>query len=249
MEVTSTNNTIFPSVSTTQTANSIQSNDSSFDSILNNQSLTSESTKKETFRVVAFIDKYNGFSSLSPTDEKIFREILSDDKLTMAEMKSLTYEQVQEIDKFLIPSFTNAPPNEVPIVKNVDFKMLGMLQAAKMTDDEDFNRALFETVQTIDDPIEMGYFFHRLSGNLGWNDKTCLIPERDIPELRKKSEKENWKILDYKKFIKANIKEYEDLIKNPITSDEDKKLFIKLFNDFVILEKKHNEIKDKYKYI
>ena len=72
MEVTSTN-TIYSSVSTSQTANSIQSNDSSFDSILNNQSLTSESTKKETFRVVAFIDKYNGFSSLSPTDEKIFK--------------------------------------------------------------------------------------------------------------------------------------------------------------------------------
>lgn len=37
--------------------------------------------------------------------------------------------------------------------------MLGMLQAVKMTDDEDSNRSLFETVQTIDEPIEMGYFF------------------------------------------------------------------------------------------
>lgn len=246
MEISSTNSSIYSAVSISQTVNNIETNNSSFDSILNNQSTTSQSTKKETFRVVAFIDKYNGFSSLSPTDEKIFREILSDDKLTMAEMKSLTYEQVQKIDKFLIPSFTNASPNEVPIVKNVDFKMQGMLQATKMTDDEDFNRALFETVQTIDDPIEMGYFFHRLSGNLGWNDKTCFIRERDIPELRKDSTNEDWKILDYKKFIKANIKEYEDLIKNPITSDEDRKLFQKLLKDFILLEKNHNKIKEKY---
>ena len=65
--------------STTQTNST---NTANFDSYLSN---TNEKTtpNNQTSKVVAFIDKYNGFSSLSATDEKIFRDILSDDKLTM----------------------------------------------------------------------------------------------------------------------------------------------------------------------
>ena len=44
------------------------------------------------------------------------------------------------------------------------------------------------------------------------------------------------------------VKEYDELVKNPITSDEDIKLYQKLLNDYIILQKNHNEIKDKYKY-
>lgn len=247
MEI-STNNTIYSSASTSQTTSNTQNVSNTFNTLLNNQSTTSEPTKKEIFRVVAFIDKYNGFSSLSPTDEKIFREILSDDNLTMEEVKSLSYEQVQKIDKFLIPSFTNASPNEIPIVKNVDFKMQGMLQAVKMTDNEDFNKALFETVQTIDDPIEMGDFFHRLSDSLGWNDKTHLIPERDIPEFKNNSTNEDWKILDYKKFIEANITRLNAILKNPVY-DEDKPMYQKVLTCFTTLGKDYSEVSNKTKYI
>lgn len=48
--------------------------------------------------------------------------------------------------------------------------------------------------------------------------------------------------------MEALVKEYDELVKNPITSDEDRKLYQKLLNDYIILQKNHNEIKDKYKY-
>lgn len=246
MEIISTNNNIYSSIMATPTSIT-QNENGSFDTLLNTPS--SETTeKKEIFRVVAFIDKYTSFSSLSPIEEKIFREILSDDKFTLSEIQSLSFEQVKKLGEFLDSALygSGISADKIPLVKGTDIKIGAMFTATRMTDNENFNRALFKTVQTIDDQIEMMYFFDKLSGNLGWNDKTCLIPERDDPELRKNSTKENWEIVDYKKFMDALVKEYDALVKNPITSDEDRNLYQKLLNDYILLQKNHNEIKDKY---
>ena len=55
-------------------------------------------------------------------------------------------------------------------------------------------------------------------------------------------------ILDYKKFIESIVKEYENLIKNPISSDEEIVRYQKLLNDYLLLGKNHDEIKNKAKY-
>lgn len=248
MEVASSTNSIYSDISTSQ-ALTTQNTRNSFDAYLNTQTLeiSPNTTKKETFRVVAFLEKYNGFSSLTPTDQKIFKEILSDDKLTMEEMKSLNYEQIKKINDFIFLTFSNASSGEAPIIKGINFKIDGMLRAVKMTDNEDFNKSILETVQTIDDEIESMNFFDQLSDSLGWNDKTTLIPERDVPELRKKSTEENWKITDYKKFIEANIAELNKLLRNSIIQNEDKKLYQELLNNFMGLEKNYNKVnKPKY---
>lgn len=246
MEVTSTN-TNYSSIITAPTSTT-QSGNGSFDTLLNTS--TSETTeKKQIFRVVAFIDKYTSFSSLSPTEEKIFREILSDDYFTLEEIQSLSFEQVKKLGDFLDSALygSGISADKIPLVKGTDIKIGAMFQATRMTDNEDFNRALFKTVQTIDEQIEMMYFFHKLSGNLGWNDKTCLIPERDDPELRKNSTKENWEILDYKKFIEASMYELNELLKNQVIPNEDKMKYQELLNIFTVLQKNHNEIITKQK--
>jgi hypothetical protein len=249
MEISTTTNDIYSSISTLQTSTN-QNNSNTFDIYLSNQTQETllNTPTKETFKVVAFIDKYNGFSSLSSIDEKIFRDILSDDKLTLEEIKSLSYEQVKKIDNFLVFGFTSGiSPDEIPLVKSTDFKIGAMVHATKMTDNEDFNKALFETVQTIDDQMECMNFFDKLSDNLGWNDKTCLIPERDDPELRKNSTKQNWEILDYKKFIEASMYELNELLKNQVIPNEDKMKYQELLNIFTVLQKNHNEIITKQK--
>lgn len=249
MEISTTTNDIYSSISTLQTSSN-QNNSNTFDTYLNNQTQETllNTPTKETFKVVAFIDKYNGFSSLSSIDEKIFRDILSDDKLTLEEIKSLSYEQVKKIDNFLVFGFTSGiSPDEIPLVKSTDFKIGAMVHATKMTNNEDFNKALFETVQTIDDQMECMNFFDKLSDNLGWNDKTRLIPERDDPELRKNSTKQNWEILDYKKFIEASMYELNELLKNQVIPNEDKMKYQELLNIFTVLQKNHNEIITKQK--
>lgn len=212
----------------------------------------------QTSKVVAFIDKYNGFSSLFPTDEKIFRDILSDDKFTMEEMQSLTYEQVQKIGDFLTPTYVgNIPDNEfadfmstVPIVKVTDSKIGSMLRAVKMTDNEEFNKALFKTVQTIDDDMERMNLLSEVSDNLGWNDKTTLIPERDVPELRKDSTKENWEIKDYKSFIQTMLTKYKEIYESPAiqSSPESLERYEKLLKSLSTLGKNHEEVISKTKY-
>ena len=103
MEVTSTNNSIYSSVSTSQTATTTQNASSSFDTLVNNQAQETISPSKmaRTPKIVEFLDRYNKFSTLSQTDEKIFREILSDNKLTKEEADSLSFEQVERISTLL----------------------------------------------------------------------------------------------------------------------------------------------------
>ncbi|MDX9743297.1 MAG: hypothetical protein RBT59_05720 [Arcobacteraceae bacterium] len=212
---------------------------------LNNpeKTATDATSKQEKFRVVAFIDKYNGFSSLSATDEKIFRDILADDTYTMNEIQSLSYEQVKKFNNYLAFGLASGiSPDEIPVLKSTDFRAGAMLHATQITDNEDFNKALFQTVQTFDDQIEYMNFIARLSDSLGWNDKTHLIPERDNPELRKESTEEDWEIKNYTKFIASNIKELHILLKNPIFTNEDKELYRKLLNNFLVLQKDYEKI-------
>lgn len=250
MEISSINS--YGAISSSQTSTTQSVNSNSFDTYLKNQTqeTIATTTKKETFKVVAFLDKYDSFSSLSSTDEKIFREILADDKYTMEEMQSLDYEQVKKFGNFLESSLygSGVSAYEIPLAKCTDLKAGAMLYAVKITDNEEFNKALFQTVQTIDDQMEMMNFFSRLSDSLGWNDKTCLIPERDDPELRKDSSNEDWEIKSYKRFIEANIKELNELLRNPIIDNEEKESYRTLLNDFLILQKNHDEVKNKARY-
>ncbi len=258
MQISTTNNSIYSSVSTTQTSNT-QTTNSSFNALVNTNNQDTTTTTEKPSRIIAFIDKHNGFSSLSPTDEKIFRSILSDDKFTMEEANSLSYEQLQKIDKFLLGGdTTNASFDEIPIVNVTDNKIGAMLKATMMTDNTDFNKSLFKTVQTIDDNIERMDFFDRLSDTLGFNDNTeatrAIIARTNDAKLKAELKKkylpqdDNWKINDYSKFITTNISELNAILKNPVY-DEDKPMYLKLLNNFTILQKNYSEISNQPKYI
>ena len=69
----STNSSIYSAVSTTLTASSTQNTNSSFNTLVNTQNQETTTTTARTPKIVEFLDARNGFSSLSPTDEKIFR--------------------------------------------------------------------------------------------------------------------------------------------------------------------------------
>ena len=254
MVITTNTSSIYSSVSTSRTATTTQNTGSSFNTLVNTQNQETITTTEKPSRIIAFIDKHNGFSSLSPTDEKIFRSILSDDKFTMEEANSLSYEQLQKIDKFLLGGdTTNASPNEIPIVNVTDNKIGAMIKATQMTDNIDFNKSLFKTVQTIDNNIERMDFFDRLSDTLGFNDNTeitrAIIARTNDAELKKKylPQDDNWKINDYNKFITTNISELNAILKNPVY-DEDKPMYLKLLNNFTTFQKNYSEIANQSKY-
>ena len=117
MEISSTNTSIYSAVSTTQTSNT-QNTSSAFNTLVNTQNQETTTTTARTPKIVEFLDARNGFSSLSPTDEKIFRDILSDNKLTKEEANSLSFEQVERITTLLLPSgLSDEEINSMPIVQ------------------------------------------------------------------------------------------------------------------------------------
>jgi hypothetical protein len=138
--------------STSQTTTT-QSTSSSFDTLLNtqNQDTVSSTTTVRTPKIVEFLDRYNKFSTLSPTDEKIFREILSDNKITKEEANSLSYEQIERISDLLTinSSLSKEEIDSIPIVQ-----MGVSLTATRTTGDRQFNEAFYNTLKEIDSPMD-----------------------------------------------------------------------------------------------
>ena len=158
----STNSSIYSAVSTTLTASSTQNTNSSFNTLVNTQNQETTTTTARTPKIVEFLDARNGFSSLSPTDEKIFRDILSDNKLTKEEANSLSYEQVERIAILLRQS--DLPDEEwksMPIVER------GVnLTVTTATSNRQFNEAFYNTLKELDS-ADAAILNHEVTNNLG----------------------------------------------------------------------------------
>lgn len=246
MEITSTNSSIYSTVSTSQTTN-IQNTNSSFNTLVNtqNQETIPISKMPRTPKIVEFLDRYNKFSTLSPTDEKIFREILSDNKLTKEEADSLNYEQVERISDLLT---TNLPLSKeefdtMPIVQmGVD------LIATRVTGNRQFNEAFYNTLKELN-PKEEQLLRSEVDNNLGqlylgkelkatfeyWGSYLANPWEYDKMNA------------NFGKFIKDVKSHHEAIISNPKVPDVIKKQFQDIVDVYNVLEKNYNEVINKTK--
>ena len=121
----------------------------------------------EQGRFLQYMDKYNAFDSLSEKDRKVFREILKDDKVTMAEIDSLSYSQAEMFLDYTFPP-TNLPKeefNKAPIV-NIPNQAVDMLFATRTTNDKTFNEALYRTAREIDDDSYRRTIFREVKTNV-----------------------------------------------------------------------------------
>ena len=247
MEISSTNNSIYSSVSTTQTATTTQNTSSSFDTLVNNQAQETISPSKmaRTPKIVEFLDRYNKFSTLSPTDEKIFREILSDNKLTKEEADSLSFEQVERISNLLT---TNLPLSKeefdaMPIVQwGVD------LIATRATGNRQFNEAFYNTLKELT-PEKQHILESEVHNNLGqlylgkelkatfeyWGSYLANPWEYDKMNA------------DFGKFIQDVKSHHEAIISNPKVPDVIKKQFQDIVDVYNVLEKNYNQVLSKAK--
>ena len=248
MEISSTNSSIYSSVSTTQTATTTQNTNSSFNTLVNNsnqETTTTSSTNKVYKKINDFLDARNGFSSLSPTDQKIFRDILSDNKLTKEEADNLSYEQVERISNLLT---TNLPLSKeefdaMPIVQmGVD------LIATRITGNRQFNEAFYNTLKEIDSPMDAKKLEGEVYYNLGELYKgTSYRPTFDMGLSANPWEFENMNA-DFGKFIKDVINHHEAIIADPKVADIIKPQYQDIVDLYSILEKNYNQVLSKTKY-
>ena len=246
MEISSTNSNVYSAISTSQTSTT-QSANSSFNTLLNtqNQDATSSTTTARTPKIVEFLDARNGFSSLSPTDKKIFKDILSDNKLTKEEANSLSYEQVERISNLLT---TNLPLSKeefdaMPIVQmGVD------LISTRATGNRQFNEAFYNTLKEIDSPMDAKKLEGEVYYNLGELYKgTSYRPTFDMGLSANPWEFENMNA-DFGKFIKDVINHHEAIIADPKVVDIIKPQYQDIVDLYSILQKNYNQVLNKTKY-
>ena len=246
MEIT-TNSSIYTAVSTSQTSNTnTQNTSSSFNALVNTQNQETTTTTARTPKIVEFLDARNGFSSLSPTDEKIFRNILSDNKLTKEEANSLSYEQVERIRDLISPAkLTKEEMYSMPIVQSgVD------LIATQTTGNRQFNEAYYNTLKELDDK-DASILRNEVENNLGqlftgkelratFQYKDCyLVNPWEYKDID----------VDFSKFIKDVKSHHEAIIAKHKGDDEIKKQFQDIVDVYNVLEKNYNQVLSKTKYI
>ncbi len=250
MEITSTNTSIYSSISTSQTASTTQNTSNSFNTLVNSQNqdttTTTASTNKVYKKINDFLDAHNGYASLSPTDEKIFRDILSDNKLTKEEADSLSYEQVEKIAKLL--TLSRCSGDEWKKTAPVVFSDVDLIATTK-TSNRQFNEAYYNTMKELPDE-QKGILESEVDNNL-----VQLYLGR---ELRATFQYEGsylgnlWEFenrdADFGKFIKDVKSHHEAIIANHKADDEIKKQFQDIVDVYNVLEKNYNQVLSKTKY-
>lgn len=251
MEITSTNTSIYSSISTSQTASNTntQNTSSSFNTLVNNSNqdtTTTSSTTPKTSRIVNFLEKFNKLNSLSSTDEKIFRDLLSDDKLTKEEVKTLSFEQIERIRDLIFPgSLTEEEKNSMPMVQVVGVDLL----ATRLTGNKQFNEALFNTTLDLstEDADRLIGEVHNNLGQLYLGRELKATFQYTGSNLANPWEYEDMDA-DFGKFIKDVINHHEAIIANHKADDEIKKQFQDIVDVYNVLEKNYNQVLNKTKY-
>ncbi|MDD2896410.1 MAG: hypothetical protein PHG81_10400 [Aliarcobacter sp.] len=245
MEISSTNSSAYSAISSSQTSTT-QSENNSFDTLLNTQTQETIPPSKmpRTPKIVEFLDRYNKFSTLSPTDEKIFREILSDNKLTKEEADSLSYEQVERISDLLT---TNLPLSKEEFGAMPIVQMGVTLTATRATGDRQFNEAFYNTLKEIDSPMDNRKLSGEVYTNLGeLYNGTEYNATFNFPDSAQLWDFENMQA-DYGKFIKDVINHHEAIIADPKVTSVIKPQYQEIVDLYKILQKNYNEVISKAK--
>lgn len=257
MQITNQYNYRINSNATTQTNGSNTAN--SFESHLDNKKAF-ENTKLLTSNILAFIDKHSGFSSVSSENEKLFREILADDEISMKEVKNLTYEQAKALNEFQKISMNLDTSTYIPVYKYEE-GVSDILLATTITYDEKFNQAFFQTLNTMNNYKEINDFFDEVSDSLGYNNRYMVVPEPKeeyfaqltAMEIEKYKDYPNpeaymidythWEIKDFDGFIQSMLKDYKQRSQSPLYPLEQSLRYKNVYQHLLNLENKYEEIK------
>ena len=244
------------STSSTQQTNN-QDTTNSFESYLENDKEQLANTKLLTSNIISFIDKNNGFSSLSAENEKLFREILADDTISVKEVQKLDYEQAKAFNEFLQKSMNLDTSTYIPVYKVEENFISNALRATTITYNEDFNKAFFETLKNINNNKENEDFYNEVSNSLGFNNKYVLVPEPKEEYFEKLTEMERekykdyqnpekyiidytkWEIKDYDSFIQSMLADYKERSSNPLYPLEQSLRYKNVFQHLLTLEENY----------
>ena len=202
----------------------------------------------------SILEENNAFSSLSKEEETLFRYVLEDDKISNEEIKNLTYEQMNKLNN--IVNSVSQQVGGVALVNGIEtFSM------SNITNNNDFNKALFDTLKTIENDTYKLVFSLDLGGKLGYNNTSFnKVDIEQLKALEKEKYKDfenperlmadynNWQINDYEGFIKNLKNEYKLLSEDTIISSESRVLYKRYSQYMSDLETNYNKVINEPKY-
>ena len=237
-----------------QNVNLANKNDSSnsFNNYLEKEDL--KNIKIINKNLISILEKNNAFSSLSKEEETLFRYVLEDDKISNDEIKNLTYEQMNKLNN--IVNSVSQQVGGVALVNGIEtFSM------SNITNNNDFNKALFDTLKTIENDTYKLVFSLDLGGKLGYNNTSFnKVDIEQLKALEKEKYKDfenperlmadynNWQINDYEGFIKNLKNEYKLLSEDTIISSESRVLYKRYSQYMSDLETNYNKVINEPKY-
>gem|GEM_PF-3897592 len=179
-------------------------------------------------------------------------------------MQNISYEEIKRLKSVL---------ESIPIKESggIIFSSFisDVLEMVNITDDEDFNKAVFETLKKAD-PSDRYSIYSDISGKLGYNKKGLVLEGTMEEEIEKRIEFEkekykdfenkdeiiaeitkelrNWKIYDYGKFIDGSLIDLKRDISNPMLPYSAKYYLLKKLAFYEDLQNNYNKIKNEPKY-
>lgn len=155
-------------------------------------------------------------NNLSELEKEKFQEILEDKEFTNIEMDSLSYEEMKKISQLI--SQKDQYGNHIEETHIVHNSRIGaLLFTTTATDEDDFNRSLYDTIKQMDDIDDINNFLSPLLNHISEKLKEYdFVVDLDmnevIDEVIEKFQEYHDKSLDYKSkeyYVNA-IKQYEE---------------------------------------
>lgn len=125
--------------------------------------ITSDSYIPKVSKSVDYLNKIKAFDRFSQKDVKIFKEILSDDYLSKKEIKKLSFEEVKNLNELM----WERKGFNINFCTKCDEGVKFMISVVNYTNNDRFNKALFDTIDKSHIKIDMMLFFRELAINLG----------------------------------------------------------------------------------
>jgi len=144
--------------------------------------VTKEYDEKEKEEFEQFLEKL-GVTNLSKSEKELFRTILEDDEFSNMEMDNLSFEQMKKISQLISQWDSNGDFVDETSVR-YGSKTSALLATVNATDDDTFNKALFDKVKQMNDINEindfLSPFFNHISEKLKEYGETVKLDMNEV---------------------------------------------------------------------